>query len=371
MTSNRPYRACTRCVMDTSDVDIDFDAQGVCNHCRRFDALRPNFDFTPEQSRAKLAAMADKVRAGKKGQYDSIVGLSGGIDSSYVAYLAGQLKLNPLVVHFDNGWNSEIAVSNIRKIVNKLGLDLYTYVIDWEEFRDLQRAFFKASVIDIEMVTDHAIFASMFNIARDHGIKYVLSGTNFCTEHTMPKSWYWRKQDLANLRDIHRAYGERPLKTFPTLTTLRFQGAKQLGLGQEYVELLNAMDYRRADAMRTLQSEFDWQYYGGKHYESTFTKFYQAHVLPVKFKVDKRRAHYTDLIHNGEMTRDEALALLERPPYDPAELATDRAYVLKKLGFSSDEFDRIMAMPPRSHAEFRSDQWLVDLMLRVRSLIRR
>jgi len=219
------------------------------------------------------------------------------------------------------------------------------------------------------MVTDHAIFASMFNIARDHGIKYVLSGTNFCTEHTMPPSWYWRKQDLVNLKDIHRQYGEIPLKTFPMLTTLRFQAGRQLGLGQEYIEMLNAIDYRRGPAMQTLKDEFDWQYYGGKHYESTFTKFYQAFVLPRKFGVDKRRAHYTDLIHNGEMTRDEAMQLLDKPLYDPVELASDRSYVLKKLGFSSEEFDRIMAEPPRSHAEFKSDQWLVDLMHKVKRLL--
>lgn len=364
------YQVCTRCVMDTSDPDISFDGSGVCNHCLRFDTLLPRFTFTPEQSKQRLADMAAEVRATRgKGKYDSIIGLSGGIDSSYVAHMAGQLGLNPLAVHFDNGWNSEIAVSNIKKIVSKLGFDLYTYVIDWEEFRDLQRAFFRASVVDIEMITDHAIFASMFNLAREHGIKHVLSGTNFCTEHTMPKSWYWRKQDLANLRSIHSTFGESRLKTFPTLTTFRFQAAKKFGFGQKYVELLNSMPYRRGEALETLKREFDWQYYGGKHYESTFTKFYQAYVLPVKFGIDKRRAHFTDLIHNGEMTREQALATLEQAPYDPRELATDQAYVLKKLGFTAAEFDAIMKERPRLHSEFKSDQWLVDLMLRVRDLL--
>ena len=291
------YQVCTRCVMDTTDHDILFDADGVCSHCRRWDSLEPRFRFSAEESRTRLAALADQVRRGRgNGKYDSIIGLSGGIDSSYVAFLAAKLGLKPLAVHFDNGWNSEIAVSNIQKIVQKLGFDLYTYVIDWEEFRDLQRAFFKASVVDIEMLSDHAIFASMFRIARENGIKYVLSGTNFPTEHTMPASWYWRKQDVTNLRSIHAAYGEGPIKTFPTLTTLRFQAAKKFGFGQQYVELLNSMPYRRGEALETLKREFDWQYYGGKHYESTFTKFYQAYVLPVKFGIDKRRAHYSDLI---------------------------------------------------------------------------
>ena len=364
------YQLCTRCMMDTTDQDIVFNAEGVCSHCRRWESLRPRFTFTTEESRTRLTALAEQVRRGRgSGKYDSIIGLSGGIDSSYVAYLAAKLGLKPLAVHFDNGWNSEIAVSNIQKIVQKLGFDLYTYVIDWEEFRDLQRAFFKASVIDIEMLSDHAIFASMFRIARENRIKYVLSGTNFLTEHTMPASWYWRKQDVTNLRSIHAAYGEGSIKTFPTLTTLRFQAAKKFGFGQQYVELLNSMPYRRADALETLKREFDWKYYGGKHYESAFTKFYQAYVLPVKFGIDKRRAHYSDLIHNGEMTRAEALTALERPLYAPVELTTDKAYVLKKLGFSAMQFEAIMAQPPRPHLDFKSDQWIVNLMLRVRDAL--
>lgn len=353
--------------MDTSDKDIVFDTHGVCNHCYHFDTQLPRFALSEAQSKARLQALVSEVKnnQGSK-KYDSIVGLSGGIDSSYVALLAKQQGLNPLVVHFDNGWNSEIAVSNIHKIVEKLGFDLYTYVIDWEEFRDIQRAFIRASVVDIEMVSDHAIFASMFNIAREHGIKYVLSGTNFCTEHTMPRSWYWRKQDLTNLRDIHAKFGEVKLKSYPMLGTLRFQAARKMGWGQRYIEMLNVIPYRRVEVLETLKQEFDWRYYGGKHYESTFTKFYQAYVLPEKFGIDKRRAHYSDLIHNGEMTRGEALELLAKPPYDPNELQSDRAYVLKKLGFSQAEFDQIMREAPVAHDAFKTDQWLVDLLVRFR-----
>lgn len=356
--------------MDTSDADITFDDHGVCNHCHHADAGVGKYTFAGNQSGERLAALAEMVKKGRgKGKYDSIMGMSGGIDSSYVAYLAAKLGLNPLVVHFDNGWNSEIAVSNIKKIVQKLGFDLYTYVIDWEEFRDLQRSYFKASVIDIEMVSDHAIFASMFKIAKEQGIKFVLSGTNFRTEHTMPKSWYWRKQDLVNLKAIHGTYSDKKLKTFPTLTTLRFQASKKLGFGQQYIELLNNLNYSRGEAMDTLGREFDWTYYGGKHYESVFTKFYQAHVLPTKFGVDKRRAHFSDLIHNGELTRMQAMADLEKPCYEEAALASDKAYVLKKLGFSIPEFDQIMRESPRLHSDFNTDQWLVDLMLKVKKLL--
>lgn len=361
------YRICSRCVMDTSDIEIVFDENGQCNHCARFDAYAPRYRVTEEESKKKLALIAQEILSKKTGKYDSIVGMSGGIDSSYVAYLAGQMGLNPLVVHFDNGWNSEIAISNIEKIVKKLGFDLYTYVINWNEFRDIQRAFFKASVIDIELVSDHAIFASMYRLAREHNIKYVLSGTNFCTEHTMPKSWYWRKQDLHNLKAIHNEHGERRLETFPTLTTWRFQASRKLGLGQKYVEPLNAIPYRRDSAMATLRQEFDWVYYGGKHYESVFTKFYQAYVLPVKFGVDKRRAHFSDLIHNGEMSRAEALTALELPAYDQQELERDKEYVLKKLGFSPNEFQEIMETPARPHDFYDTDQWQYDAMMKIKN----
>lgn len=363
------YQICTRCVMDTSDRDITFNSLGECNHCERFDAMAPRFVVDAGTAKERLARIADQIRSSKKGRYDSILGLSGGIDSSYVAYMAGKLKLNPLVVHFDNGWNSEIAVSNIEKIVKKQNFDLFTYVINWNEFRDIQRAFFKASVIDIELVSDHAIFASMYYLARKNGIKYVLSGTNFNTEHTMPASWYWRKQDLRNLKSIHKAFGELPLETFPTLTTLRFQASRKFGFGQKYVEILNQIPYRRSEAMDTLRAEFDWQYYGGKHYESAFTKFYQAYVLPVKFGVDKRRAHYTDLIHNGEMTRQESLDLLASPPYDDDDLIRDKEYVLKKLGFSEKEFEQIMKCPVSPHNRYATDQCQYDIMMKIKNTL--
>lgn len=365
----KEYQQCVRCVMDTSDRDITFDIEGVCSHCHHFDSQLSRFVLSKSESDLRLQALTSEVSRNKGSKkYDSILGLSGGIDSSYVALLARMYGLNPLVVHFDNGWNSEIAVSNIKKIVDKLGFDLYTYVIDWEEFRDIQRAFIKASVVDIEMVSDHAIFASMFNIARNHGIKYVLSGTNFCTEHTMPKSWYWRKQDLANLKSIHSRYGELKLKSYPMLGTLRFQAARKLGWGQRYVEMLNVIPYRRDEAIEILKREFDWQYYGGKHYESVFTKFYQAYVLPEKFGIDKRRAHFSDLIHNKELLRSTALELLAHPPYANSDLQSERAYVLKKLGFSQLEFEQIMKEPPVPHSSFKSDQCLVDALIKVRDV---
>lgn len=368
-----PLTVCSRCVLDSSDPDIRFDAQGVCQYCHAAAVDLRSVRFTREESEQRLQRLAAAIRTDAKGnEYDSILGMSGGVDSSYVAYIAWKLGLKPLVVHFDNGWNAEVAVSNIKKIIEKCGFDLYTYVIDWPEFRDVQRSFFKASVIDIEMVTDHAIFAAMFRLARKHGIRTVLSGTNKATEHGMPPTWLWRKQDLTNLRAIQRRFGTMKLKTFPTMGSLEWLVYTKLGLGLKYVEPLNNLNYRKSDAITTLNNEFGWQYYGGKHYESTFTKFYQAHILPTKFGIDKRKVHLSCLIRNDEMTREEALAELALPLYDPAELQRDTAYVCKKLGFSEEEFDALMQEKPKPHTAYPSDEFYIRPMRRLAlSLLRR
>ena len=354
---------CIKCILDETDSDIIFNDKGICHHCidaeprmKKFRLLE-NTDYWPD-----LINVANEIKqqAGKK-KYDSIVGMSGGVDSSYVCHLAGKLGLSPLVVHFDNGWNSEIAVSNIKKLVQKNGFDLFTYVIDWPEFKDIQRSFFKASVIDIEMVTDHAIMATMVRIAKENHLNYVLNGTNFTNEHGMPKSWLWRKQDLTNLKDIQKKFGTKKLKSFPTFGTLRYAFGTQLGMGFKNIEFLNMMPYRKDKAMEELEAVYGWQYYGGKHYESTFTKFYQAYVLPTKFNVDKRKVHLSAQVRNNEMSRDEALVQLAEPLYDPQELRYDTEYVIKKLGFSETEFEKIMNEKPIHHLHYKSDEWLMNI----------
>lgn len=356
---------CTCCVMDTTDSEIIFDEKGVCNYCRYLENILPLYKFSKEEETRNLKRIIKEIQEGSNAKYDSVIGLSGGVDSSYVAYLAHQNGLNPLCVHFDNGWNSEIAVSNIKKIVDKCGFDLETYVINWPEFRDLQRSFFKAGVLDIEMLTDHAIMATMFSLRKKHNIKYVLSGVNIRTENGMPNLWLWRKQDLVNIKDIHKKFGSVPIKEFPTLSSLSFKIKKMLGWGGKYVEILNNINYSKTEAMKTLATEFNWEYYGGKHYESVFTRFYQAYILPVKFNVDKRKVHLSSLIRSGEITRAEALNELEKPLYEPQELKRDRQYVLKKLGFSETEFDKIMNEKPKSHLEYKSDEWIIQLWLRL------
>ena len=351
---------CTRCVMDTSDPDIQFDAEGVCNHCRAADVLLPRYRFTADESRRRLEEIAARLKkAGRGKPYDCVLGMSGGVDSTFAAHVAAQLGLRVLVIHFDNGWNSEIAVSNIKKVVEKCGFELQTYVINWPEFRDLQRAFIKASVVDIEMVTDHAIFAAMFQIASHRRVRYVLSGTNRATEHGMPRSWLWRKQDLRNLKNIHKRFGERSLKTFPMLGSIRWALYTKFGIGLKYVEILNFVNYRKTDAIDVLMNEYGWRYYGGKHYESVFTKFYQAYILPVKFGIDKRRVHLSDLVRNSEINREQALAELSKPLYTPEDLRIDRQYVLKKLGFTDNEFDALMSAKPLSHAFYGTDEKVV------------
>jgi N-acetyl sugar amidotransferase len=363
------YQLCCRCVMDTSAEDIVFDADGICSYCK---VHEEKVALTPARqpgAEAKLRGVVRKLQKQRRGDYDSIVGLSGGVDSSYVAYQAVKLGLRPLAVHFDNGWNSELAVRNIEQVVKRLGLDLQTFVIDWEEFRDIQRSFFKAHVVDIEMVTDHAIFAAMYRLARDHGIRYILSGTNAATESIMPPTWQHFKFDLRNLKAIHRRFGTIPIRRYPTLSVCGMAWNHYVR-GVQSVSLLNYLPYRKADAIRTLESELGWQYYGGKHYESVFTKFYQAYILPVKFGIDKRRIHLSDLIMNGEITREQALEELEKPLYDPISLEQDREYVCKKLGFTADEFAEYMAAPPVSHYAYPSYARLAQRLVAVHKMRR-
>jgi N-acetyl sugar amidotransferase len=357
-------KVCVRCVMDTTDPDITFDEHGVCHHCRGHEAKVASIPAQRPDAAEQLAKVVRGIKTRATGEYDSIVGLSGGVDSSFVAYQAVKLGMKPLAVHFDNGWNSELAVENIERIVKHLGLDLMTFVIDWDEFRDIQRSFFKADVIDIEMVTDHAIFASMFDIANKHGIKTILSGTNAATESIMPRSWQHFKFDLLNLKSIHKLYGTSPISHYPTISIWRMAWQNYVRKTGS-VSILNYMPYSKSMAIDTLQRDLGWRYYGGKHYESVFTKFYQAHILPTKFNVDKRRIHLSDLIMNGEVTRDEAIAELALPCYPAQALEQDTEYVCKKLGFSRQEFTDYLRRPPVSHFAYPSYAKLAQKLVAI------
>lgn len=365
------YRICTRCIMDTSDAEITFDEHGWCNHCRLYEDETSREVLGEEEGARTLEALVSQAKRDGRGKpYDCIVGLSGGVDSSFLALKACQLGLRPLAIHLDNSWDSETSVANVERIVKRLGLDLITHVVDWQEFRDIQRAYFLASVIDIEVITDHAITAMAQDVARERGIPWILSGANHVTESVMPTTWIHRKSDLRNLKAIHRRYGELPLRTLPTASMLRIRFNQHVR-GIRSMPVLNYLPYDREATMLELQRELGWQYYGGKHFESLFTRFYQAHILPTKFGVDKRRAHFSTMICSGQMTREEAIAKLEEPVYPPRDLAHDQEYVLKKLGFTAAEWERIMDTPPRSHLDFPSDSTYIVPMLRANRVLKR
>ena len=347
------FRICTRCVMDTTDPHIEFDAGGVCNHCRRYDRLVQRLLLPPVEREQALARLVDDVRgAGKGRDYDCIVGVSGGVDSTYVAYAVKRLGLRPLAVHVDNGWDSELAVKNIENVLKKLNIDLYTHVIDWEEFKDLQLAFLKASTPDSEIPTDHAILALMHQMARKVGIRHIIAGFNVRTESHLPWAWSQGYLDYAYIRTVHRRFGTVPLRTYPHMG---FWTCHWYLLTQRVVSILNYLDYRKQDAMALLQNELGWKYYGGKHYESIYTRFYQGYILPRKFGFDKRKTHLSSLICSGEITRDEALRELSSEPYPHELQQQDREYVIKKFGLAAAEFEAIMALPMKRYEDY--DSW--------------
>jgi hypothetical protein len=251
-------QTCTKCLMDTSDAGITFDSNGICNHCRDAERELPKYKFTTIQENDNLKLIGTTIKAEQTGNYHAIIGLSGGVDSSFVTHLAKQMDLNPLIVHFDNGWNSEKSVSNIKKLIDKCGFHLETLVINWPEFKDLQRSFFRAGVVDIEILTDHAIMATLFKLRKKHNIKFVLSGANYATEHGMPSSWLWRKQDWANIKAIQKKFGTKPLNEFPKMSTVEFQMMKLFNLGGVYVEPLDRINYSKSKAIEILQKEYEW-----------------------------------------------------------------------------------------------------------------
>ncbi len=351
----RPYQICTRCILSTADdASIYFDKNGVCNHCNLYEhqaAIR----ILPASERTQFLEklIAEIKEKGKNNAYDCVIGVSGGVDSTYVALLVKQYGLRPLAVHCDNGWNSELAVSNISNTLKELDIDLYTHVINWEEFKNLQLAYLKASVIDIEATSDHAIFATLYKVAYEKGIKYILSGENFRTEGILPERWAHNKNDLINIHAINRRFGNGKLKTFPKLGVIRkfyFEKIKRI----QYVKLLDLVHYNRKEAKELLTTKLNWRDYGGKHYESIITRFYQSFILPVKFQVDKRKSHLSTMICSGQLTREEALIESAKPLISESLAASDKEYVLKKFGLSNEAFNTILSMPQVEHTYYPS-----------------
>ena len=351
------YRMCTRCVMDTTDPDIVFDENGVCNHCHTYDRMVREYVVDGEEGLRHLEQIAQKMHKDGQGKkYDCVIGVSGGVDSTYVAFRVKQLGLRPLAVHLDNGWDSELAVKNIEETLKRLDIDLYTEVLDWEEFRDLQVSFLKASTPDSEIPTDHAIVALLSNMAEKLGVKYIIVGHNVRTETHLPRSWSQGHFDWKYIRAIQDKFGTLPLKTFPHFGFFKFYLRM---ITQKRIEILNYIGYNKKEALRVLQEDLGWRYYGGKHYESIYTRFYQGYILPEKFGFDKRRSHLSSLVCSGEITRSQALDDLKAPTYAPSMQEEDREYVVKKLGLSDEQFNAIMAAPRKTYWDYPSyDQFM-------------
>ncbi len=364
------YQICNRCIMDTTDPDIFFDQDGVCNHCHRYERLLKSRVFTGNEAEIKLKRITAEIKSfGKGKEYDCIIGVSGGVDSTYVAFLVKQLGLRPLAVHFDNGWNSELAVSNIEKVLKKLDIDLYTYVIDWEEFRELQIAFLKASVPDGEVPTDHAINALLFNEAAKRGIKYIINGMNFTTESLAVPSWAYGHSDWKYIRSVNNIFGKTKLMGYPHYSLLKLvylTFIKRI----KVISILNYIDYDKEAVMNLLQNELEWVYYGGKHYESIYTRFYQSYILPQKFKIDKRRGHLSDLIHANQLSRDLALVEIQQPVADFEILNQDKEFVIKKLEMTTNDFQDIMALPHKTFREFPNNFEIINRIKKMLNWLR-
>jgi N-acetyl sugar amidotransferase len=350
----KDFQRCTKTVMDNiADPDIRFDEEGVCNYYHRYFKNLPREVKDPEWGKKKLDEIVSKIQSAGKGKtYDCIIGVSGGVDSTYVALKVKELGFRPLVVHFDNGWNSEIAVKNIENIVQSLDFDLYTHVFDWEQYKDLQLAFFRANVVDIEAITDVAIMGVLLMLAFKFKIKCIISGYNYKTECILPQSWYYK--DYFNIIDIHRKYGKRKISLFPFYDNLYNKFKLKLN-PVDVFNLLDYIDYNKPQAKKEITEKLKWKDYGGKHYESVFTRFFQGYILPNKFGFDKRKSHLTNLICCGQMTRDEALKELEAPIYDINQLKTDYDFVLKKLDFTRQEFEDYINTPGQSHFSFDTE----------------
>jgi N-acetyl sugar amidotransferase len=368
---DKNYKQCTRCIMDTTDPDITFDNNGVCNHCERYDTLLSIRVFRENEGKIALNSLVENIkRDGKGKEYDCVIGVSGGVDSTYVAYLAHKLGLRPLAIHFDNGWNSELAVSNIEKTLNKLGIDLYTYVIDWEEFRDLQLSFLLASTPDGEIPTDHAINALLFEQASKRNIKYIINGMNFKTESLSVPKWSYGHSDWKYIKNIHSQFGKVKLKNYPHFSlfdTFYFLFFKRIKL----ISILNYIDYNKDEVMGVLENELDWKYYGGKHYESVYTRFYQAYILPKKFNIDKRLGHLSDLIRSGNITRSIALLEFNKSIADDSLLMSDKAFVMKKLCLDESAFEKIMTSQKKYFTDYPNNYNMIlllkDILNRFRS----
>lgn len=365
---NRQYQICANCAMDTSDSKITFDANGVCDHCNDFyKNVQPNW-HTDERGRDELEAIVAKIKKSGKGKdFDCILGISGGVDSSYMLHIAvKEFGLRPLVFHVDGGWNSELAVNNIEVMIDKLGLDLYTEVINWEEMRDFQLAFFKAGVPHIDLPQDHAFIAVMYNFANKYNIKYILNGGNISTECVRnPLEWLYYGTDMLQIKDIHRRFGTIPLKSYPLSPILKHKIYLRYIKGIKVIKPLNYFPYIKKDAIKLLSETYGWKEYPQKHFESRFTKFYEGYWLPVKFGYDTRKVQYSSLILTGQMTRNDAIERLNVPAFDPETISDEFKYIATKLNITEEELRTYLNAPNKTYKDYNNQESMFMLGAKV------
>lgn len=366
------YQICTNCVMDTSDSRITFDENGVCDHCIDFYThVKPKWE-TDEKGRKELENIVKKIKKeGKKRDFDCLLGLSGGIDSSYMLHVAvKELGLRPLVFHVDGGWDSELSVHNINVMIDKLGLDLYTEVINWEEMRDFQLAFFKSGVPHIDIPQDHAFIATLYNYADKYKIKYILNGGNISTEGVRnPMEWLYYGTDMVHIHDILKKFGTVKMETYPFSSVLRHKFYLRYIKGVTVVKPLNYLPYIKADAIKILEEEYGWKSYPQKHFESRFTKFFEGYWLPERFGFDTRRVQFSSLILTGQMTREEALEKLSKPPYDLETIGDEFNYIAKKLQISPEELNSYFTMPKKFYWDYKNQENLFKIGAKFLKLI--
>ncbi|MGG7599769.1 MULTISPECIES: N-acetyl sugar amidotransferase [unclassified Pseudomonas] len=371
MTSS--YKICTRCIMDTSDPNIRFDDRGVCEYCQNFDdQILPNW-HTDQRGEAELQRLAQLIKKDGQGkEFDCIIGLSGGLDSSYVSYVAKEkMGLRPLLFHVDAGWNTDQAVGNIEKLVDGLGLELYTEVINWEEMKDLQTAFLKSQIPDQDLPQDAAFFSALYKFARAHKIKYVLTGGNFSTECCRePEEWGgYPGIDKRLFNSIHGLFGGRAMRSFPLVDILMYKIFYRYVLGMQVVRPLNLVPYIKKEAEETLEQLYGWQPFQHKHHESRFTRFYEDYWMPRKFGYEKRRAHFSSLIMTGQMTRENALERIARPEMDQQFLASEFEYVANKLDLSVEELQTIFEGENKTFRDYKNKHFLIGVGARVMNML--
>jgi N-acetyl sugar amidotransferase len=345
--------------MDTTDPDISFDENGVCSHCHKYKNTITQESYLKKREDGALNRVVEIIKKEGRGKkYDCVIGVSGGVDSTYTAYIVKKLGLRPLAVHLDNGWDSELAISNIEKTMKMLNIDLCTYVLDWEEFRKLQLAFLKASTPDSEIPTDHAILASLYMMAARENIKYILSGHSTATEGGGVAAWSQGHGDWGYIKSINNEFGGKPLKSFAYYGFIKFFYYTIIKRIQ-WIQILDYLDYNKSTALETLENELKWKNYGGKHYESVYTRFYQGYILPKKFGYSKKKLHLSSLIWSGQINRVFALEELAKEDYPEDLQKQDKEFVIKKLNITAEEFERIMKMPPKSFWDYPSYKKLV------------